>query len=128
MSVLQNERRRHLRIELALKLRVICGGKVIDTVTKNISPLGLKFEFQGDGVLDEGDEVEFAIELPKASNPVHARGRVIWKRKVSDTPDLVYDVGCEFTSIEEDNKTTFLRYIYEVLFEKGEKFKRKENG
>jgi hypothetical protein len=42
--------------------------------------------------------------IPEAPNPVHAKAKVIWKKKISLEDAAPFDCGLEFTEIEEDNK------------------------
>ena len=119
------ERRKYLRIETPLKLRVIRKNTVIDGVaTKDISPLGLRFE-TGEENLDIDDEVELKIEMPNVLSPVHANAKVVWKRKVSTIDGAPADIGCEFTKVEEDNKNTFLKYFCDLLYRQGETANKK---
>ena len=119
------ERRRYLRVETPLKIRVIGKGKIIaETTTKNISPLGLRFE-TGDASLKTGEALEIEIHIPKALNPVHTKAAVIWKNKASIEDGSPYDVGCEFTKIEEDNKNTFLKFFCDLLYEQAREIDKK---
>ncbi|MBL7158336.1 MAG: PilZ domain-containing protein [Candidatus Omnitrophica bacterium] len=119
------ERRRYLRVETPLKIRVIHKDKIIaETTTKNISPLGLRFE-TSDKSLKIDDPLEVQIEIPKALNPVHAKAAVIWKNKPSTENGSLYDVGCGFTKIEEDNKNTFLKFFCDLLYEQAKEIDKK---
>ena len=122
------ERRQYLRIEAPLGLRVISkSNSVCQTQTKDISPLGMRFEVKKcDFDVDEG--VELKIELPKGLSPVHAKAKVAWKRKRSTADSSPIDIGCEFTKIEEDNKNTFLKYFCDLLYERGKGKSEKGEG
>ena len=125
MSKQFKERRRYLRIETPLKIRVIHKEKIIaETTTKNISPLGLRFETK-DPSMEIDDPLEIQIEIPKALNPVHAKASVIWKNKTATEDSAPYDVGCEFTRIEEDNKNTFLKFFCDLLYEQAREIDKK---
>ena len=113
------ERREYLRIAAPLRVRVISrSNSVSETQTKDISPLGLRFEvIRCDFEVDDG--IELKIELPKGPGPVHAKAKVAWKKKRNTEDASPIDIGCEFTKIEEDNKNTFLKYFCDLLYERG---------
>ena len=111
------ERRRYLRVEVPVELRVIAKNIIIDKVkAKNISPLGIRFETKEP--LKEGDVVDLTLTLPDTNNPVHIQGKVIWQKKISLEDNAPLDIGCEFTKIEEDNKNTFLKYFCDIIYNK----------
>ena len=128
MSDSVQERRKYLRVETPLQIRVITKDKgIIETTTKNISPLGLRFEFTGEG-LEAKDEIELRMEIPNTLNPVHAKARVVWKKKLSTEDKAPFDLGCEFTKIEEDNKNTFLKYFCDLLYKQAEQVEKQEEA
>ncbi|MCQ9207535.1 MAG: PilZ domain-containing protein [Omnitrophica bacterium] len=119
------ERRQYLRIQTPVAIRIITkGNEVCQTKTKDISPLGLRFENKND-CFEISDILELRIEIPNALSPVHAKAKVVWKRKASPEADSPIDIGCEFTDIEEDNKNTFLKYFCDLLYERGREAGRK---
>ena len=119
------ERRQYLRVQAPLNIRIISSeNAVCQTETKNISPLGLRFECE-DAVVNIGDTVELRIKIPDAVSPVHAKAKVVWKNKASVEGSSKADIGCEFTDIEEDNKNTFLKYFCDLLYERGKEEGRK---
>jgi len=71
------------------------------------------------------DIAELKIDIPNALSPVHAKAKVIWKRKLSTENGAPFDMGCEFTNIEEDNKNTFLKYFCDLLYEQGKEIAKK---
>ena len=110
------ERRKYLRAETPLSIRIIARNKVVqETRTKDISPLGMRFE-ANDSDIDINDIIELRIEIPDTLGPVHARAKVVWKKKLSTKNGSLTDIGCEFTKIEEDNKNTFLKYFCDLLY------------
>ncbi|MBN1354584.1 MAG: PilZ domain-containing protein [Candidatus Omnitrophica bacterium] len=116
MTARPNERRQYLRTETPLNVRIINKeNAVFEALTKDISPLGLRFE-TGKSIADITDELELKIELPKTLSPVHTKAKVVWKKRLSKQDDSPFDIGCEFTSIEEDNKNTFLKYFCDLLY------------
>jgi c-di-GMP-binding flagellar brake protein YcgR len=119
------ERRQYLRVQAPLNIRVINAQNAVrQTETKDISPLGLRFEIE-EGLIDISDSVELKIEIPNALSPVHAKAKVVWKRKAAEGDSSSLDIGCEFTDIEEDNKNTFLKYFCDLLYERGKEAGKK---
>ncbi|MBL7156794.1 MAG: PilZ domain-containing protein [Candidatus Omnitrophica bacterium] len=114
------ERRRYLRVKTPLKIRLINKNNVIcQTTTKDITPHGLRLEIKDEGI-NINDETELKIEIPNTPSPIHAKAKVVWKKKLSSEDGAPYNIGCEFTKIEEDNKNTFLKFFCDLLYEKGE--------
>lgn len=110
------ERRKYLRVAAPLKIRVIGKDNTVhETITKDVSPIGLRFEVKDEG-LNVNDEVEIKVEMPKNMSPVHAKAKIVWKKKVSTEDASPFEIGCEFTRIEEDNKNTFLKFFCDLLY------------
>jgi c-di-GMP-binding flagellar brake protein YcgR len=111
------ERRKYVRLRAPLILTYTApdSGTVYTTVTKDISADGLRFETK-DITLKEGAIIELKLNLPGTPNPVHAQGKIIWKRKLSLEDDAPFDAGIEFVSIEEDNKNTFLKFLCDLIY------------
>jgi len=111
------ERRRYVRLKIPVAFSYISadGSTVGQAITKNISAHGLRFETT-DKVLKESDSIEMKLTLPGASNPVHAKAAVIWKKKLSLEDSSPFDAGVEFTEIEEDNKNTFLKNLCDLIY------------
>jgi hypothetical protein len=66
--------------------------------------------------LNESSVAELKLDLPGTQNPVHAKGIVVWKKKISLEDRSPYDVGIEFSEIEEDNKNTFLKFFCDHIY------------
>jgi len=114
------ERRKYIRVGAPLAVRAIVGeNSVLDLQTTDISPLGLRF-VTGESDINMNDDIELKIEIPGALSPVHAKAKVIWKKKLSTENGAPYNIGCEFTKVEEDNKNTFLKYFCDLLYMNGE--------
>ena len=111
------ERRRYVRLKTPVTFSYISadGSRVDQAVTKNISANGLRFETL-DRDLKESDLIEMKLLILGASNPVHTKARVIWKRKLSLEDSSPFDAGVEFTEIEEDNKNTFLKNLCDLIY------------
>jgi c-di-GMP-binding flagellar brake protein YcgR len=112
-----SERRRFIRLEVPVELsyRLPQGDRVYRSTSKNISPEGLGFQVSG-GAPSEADVLDITLELPSAPNPVHIRGKVVWKKRLSLEDNTPYDIGVEFLDIDEDNKNTFLRYLCDLIY------------
>lgn len=111
------ERRRFIRIETPIGVSYVSqGSSTIRNITaKNISADGFRFETHDKDLVESGI-IEMKISLPETANPVHAKGRVAWKKKISLEDRAPFDVGIEFTEIEEDNKNTFLKFLCDHIY------------
>ena len=112
------ERRRYVRLltPIPIAYTVPETGSVHATSSKNISADGIRFE-TFDRELRENDVIELKLTISAAPNPVHARGKVVWKKKMSLEDAAPYDCGIEFTVIEEDNKNTFLKFLCDLIYD-----------
>lgn len=104
-----------LQTPIAIAYTVSQTGSVHTTSTKNVSADGLRLETH-DKTLKEGDLIELKLNITGAPNPVHAKGKVIWKKKMSLEDAAPFDCGIEFTEIEEDNKNTFLKFLCDLIY------------
>lgn len=122
------ERRGHLRLLAPIKISYLSPstGKTVTAAIKNISADGLAFE-TGDKSLKESDIVELKLDLPEAANPVHSKGRVVWKRRQSLSDNAPFDVGLEFAEIEEDNKNTFLKFLCDQIYALSKELRNAKN-
>ena len=111
------ERRKYVRLHtpLGIAYTIPGSGNTKRVMTKNISADGARFETL-DTDLKEGAVVEIKLEIPDAPNPIHATGKVVWRKKVSLEDGAPYDCGLEFTEIEEDNKNTFLKFLCDLIY------------
>ena len=111
------ERRRYVRLETPVDISYTVPetGRTISAGTKNISADGMRFETANKS-LKESDVVEVKMVIPEAPNPVHAKAKVIWKKKTSLEDAALFDCGLEFTEIEEDNKNTFLKFLCDLIY------------
>ena len=121
------ERRKYLRTETPINIRIIDKHNAVEeTQTNDISPIGLRFKSKKT-VMDINEEFELKIEMPVTLSSVHAKAKVVWKKKLSTEDEAPFSIGCEFASIEEDNKDTFLKYFCDLLYKQGEEGEGKED-
>ena len=111
------ERRSFIRLREPIKITytVADDDRVHNVITKDISADGLRFETTNKGI-EEDDLIEMKLDIPGVANPVHARGKVMWKKKLSLEDDAPFDVGTELLEIEEDNKNTFLKFLCDLIY------------
>ena len=111
------ERRRYIRLQTPINIAYILpgSGRIYNTVAKNISADGLRLETM-DKAIKESDIIELKLDMPGAANPVHAKSRVIWKSRISLEDGAPFDMGLEFSEIEEDNKNTFLKFLCDLIY------------
>lgn len=111
------ERRRYVRLEMPIDVSYTVPetGKMLNTNTKNISADGMRFETLNSSI-KESDILEIKMVIRDAPSPVHAKAKVIWKKKISLEDMAPYDCGLEFTEIEEDNKNTFLKFLCDLIY------------
>jgi c-di-GMP-binding flagellar brake protein YcgR len=111
------ERRKYVRLAtpIPISFTSAASNNVWRTVTKNISADGIRFETM-DPNLKESSVIEAKIEIPSAPNPIHAKGLIIWRRRISLEDGSPFDCGVEFTEIEEDNKNTFLKFLCDLIY------------
>lgn len=108
------ERRRFVRIDVPLKVVVESGNTTYETITKNVSPVGLRFEVRQE--LDKAVKLDLSLSLPSIDDPISLKGIVIWQRKVSLEDNAPFDVGVEIIDIEDKNKNVFLKYLCDLLY------------
>ncbi len=109
------ERRRFIRIEIPLKVKIKAGGRVDEVVTKNISPTGMRFEISKE--LKNTETLDMSLLIPSSDTPVRLKGRVVWQSKTTLEDSAPYDVGVEIMEIEDKNKNVFLKYLCDLLYD-----------
>jgi len=108
------ERRRFVRVETPLKVNVRCGEITADVVTKNISPVGMRFEIPTK--LDDSASLDMRLFLPDMELPIELAGRVVWQTRTSLEDNAPFDVGIEITRIQDRNKNIFLKFLCDILY------------
>lgn len=111
------ERRRYIRLKTPIPVTYTVSetGSVYNAVTKDISADGLRLESEAKD-LNISSVIELKLEIYGAHNPVHAKGKVVWKKKLTLEDDAPFDVGIELLEIEEDNKNTFLKFLCDLIY------------
>jgi len=109
------ERRRFIRIEIPLKVRIEGGGASQEVVTKNISPIGMRFEI--DRELDASGGLDLSLFIPTSKEPISMKGKVVWQKKVSLEDGAPFDVGLEIVEVADENKNTLLKYLCDLLYD-----------
>ncbi len=111
------ERRRYVRLQTPINISYTVPetGNTLNTSTKNISADGIRFETLNKAI-KESDILELKMVIQTAPNPVHAKAKIIWKKKISLEDAAPYDCGLEFIEIEEDNKNTFLKFLCDLIY------------
>jgi c-di-GMP-binding flagellar brake protein YcgR len=111
------ERRRYIRLKTPIPVTYTVPetGSTYNAITKDISADGLRLESEARD-LTISHIVELKLQFAGAHNPVHAKGKIVWKKKISLEDSAPYDVGVEFVEIEEDNKNTFLKFLCDLIY------------
>ena len=112
------ERRKYVRLPTPLGIAYTVPGSsnIRQAVTKDISADGLRFETT-DADFKEAMVIEIKLDIPTAPNPIHAMGKIIWRKKESLEDGAPFDCGVEFIEIEEDNKNTFLKFLCDLIYD-----------
>jgi Tfp pilus assembly protein PilZ len=108
------ERRRFVRVDTPLSVDIKCGDRTEKVVTKNISPVGFRFEVKKK--FDASAPIEMILRLPPDNTDILIMGKVIWQSKVSLEDRAPFDVGIDIAEIEEKNKNVFLKYLCDLLY------------
>ena len=99
-----------------MRIKIVGDGWVVEATTKNVSPVGMRFEtireFKKDEVLD------LVMTLPTSGDSsIRVKGKVIWQEKTSLEDNSPYDVGLEITQIEDESKNVLLKYLCDLLYD-----------
>ncbi|MGB2630155.1 MAG: PilZ domain-containing protein [Candidatus Omnitrophota bacterium] len=108
------ERRRYVRIEAPLKVKLASGGKSYEVTSKDISPVGVRLEI-GEK-LKEAEGLSLSVSLPDVAKPVRIKGKLVWQAKTSLEDKAPYDVGVEIVEVDDKDKSSFLKYVCDVLY------------
>jgi hypothetical protein len=108
------ERRRYIRIEAPLKIKIKNGNITENIVSKNISPVGVRFETGKK--LDETKPISMAVSIPTSASPIRIKGKLVWQAKTSLEDNAPYDAGVEIVEIDDKDKNIFLKYVCDILY------------
>ena len=112
------EKRKFIRLGVPVEIKYLNPAEANpvrrSATTKDISCDGLRFV--SEQKINEGSALEMNLTIPGASNPVHVKGKTVWSKKTSSEDAAPFEVGFEFSEIEEDNKNTFLKYLCDILY------------
>lgn len=140
-----SNRRKSKRLEIAVPLRIKLLGTdkhppTIETITRNISPVGISIELQvtltnGVFFIQDGEkpvnlipylvlgnkEVELEIVLPPDEEKIRARGRVIWYDFGSGEVSYYFRAGILFflKEMEPKDKKTWEEFVMNTAMETG---------
>ena len=119
------ERRRYIRLTSPIGITYAnpSDGRIHDADTSDISAEGIRFR-AGDKRLDLSNILDLKLNIPGAPNSVHAKGRIVWKEKMTLEDNSPFDFGVEFIEIEEDNKNTFLKFLCDLIYKLPKEVKR----
>lgn len=111
------ERRRYIRLKTPIPVTYTVPetGSVYSAMTKDISADGLRLESDAKDI-KVSQIIELKLEISQAHNPVHVKGKIVWKKRLTLEDNAPYDLGIEFTEIEEDNKNTFLKFLCDLIY------------
>jgi len=111
------ERRKYIRLKTPIPVTytLVETGATYSSVTKDLSAEGLRLESKTKD-LKEGSILELKLEIYGANNPIHAKGKIVWKKRLSLEDNAPYDIGIELIGIEEDNKNTFLKFLCDLIY------------
>ncbi|MFC1621392.1 PilZ domain-containing protein [Candidatus Omnitrophota bacterium] len=120
------EKRRFIRFNIALKVLYVIRKEPREEktgISKDISAGGL--ELLAKEKMTPGNKIALTLCIPEALNPVHLNGTIVWSKEVDGDDKSSYSAGVEFGKIEEDNKSTFLRFLCNLMYKK---LGKKEGG
>lgn len=86
--------------------------KEVESITRNISATGMMVELIEQ--LPIGIEVKIDLNTPNSPNPVHCKGKIVWSAPTEVANK--YNSGIAFTGVEEDNKSTFLKFLCDTIY------------
>ena len=122
------ERRGYIRLREPVSVSYTVPGrdKLYTVMAGDISADGLRLRI-ADRDIKEGDLLEMKLGIPAIPDPVRAKGRIMWKRKLSLEDAAPFDAGVEITGIEEDDKNTFLKFLCDLIYDLPEDRKNAES-
>lgn len=114
MALKSLERRRFIRIEVPIKVRVSAGAWSEETTTTDISPSGMGLTLRREP--KDGDVCDMEMKLAEDVSPVKVRSKIVWHSRVSLEDGSPYDCGMEIVEVEESSKNILLKYLCDLLY------------
>lgn len=112
------EKRRYVRLNIPLEVSYTIEGKEATprkSITKNISPNGVRFTVEGE--LSAGTVLNVDIKIPTKNEPIPIKAKIIWSKKESEQQGKeIYDAGFEFIQIPEQSKQEFFQYLCNLMY------------
>ncbi len=107
------ERRSFARIHVGIEAVYKQDGQASEksALIKDISLSGIKIVVNDD--ITEGNNLDIVIHTPAFSEPMAVRGRLVWKRQLTQS---FSEAGLEFTEISKDQQSELGEYIKKSLF------------
>lgn len=113
------EKRKYIRLNVPLnvKYRTLTPepseGK---SKSKNISPEGMRIGLKCR--LELGVELALIIEIPNESQPISAKGKVVWQKEITDAKpqEERFDTGLQLTYMDDFDKSRFFTYLYDLMY------------
>jgi len=112
------DKRKFPRVKYQCNLRVIDRGKedIFDTYTENIGAGGICVVLSKE--FDLFKTAELDLQLSEPGDPIHCKGTIVWviRRRNVNTPDVYeYDIGIEFTDIDEGDRKKIAALVEDIL-------------
>jgi c-di-GMP-binding flagellar brake protein YcgR len=93
-----------------------------DSNSKDISAGGVKVEVTES--IKPNTVLWLEISLPNETDPLEAKGEVIWQEKISNSERIRYEMGVKFLEMNLNDRTRLNKYLYLSLHNK---FEQKTN-
>lgn len=122
------ENRRHPRFILMLPLEINAGEFSFETSTKNISCSGLYCEV--DRFIPQETEITVSMKIGlivdsrKVKKTINCPARVVRIDPPNPCRNISYNIGIEFSSIEESDKDLLLKYIHSKNIKEAKELKK----
>ncbi|MDD5131115.1 MAG: PilZ domain-containing protein [bacterium] len=119
------ERRKFVRLDTTVRIRY----KVLiptedhnDTNSRDLSSGGVKIEVKEP--IKPSTVLWLEINLPSETDPLEAKGEVIWQEKIAATENNRYEMGIKFLEMDLNDRNRLSKYLFSLLHSK---FEQKSN-
>ena len=111
------ERRRYARLNIPLDVHYLVRGQKqkLKSVTKNISPNGVRFALEKE--VPAGEILDIEIKIPNKPEPIPIKARLVWSKKELKQGKDVFDAGFEFVQVPDESKNEFFQYLCNLMYE-----------